>query len=83
MQTPSAQYGIFKTADRFEIEGFRSAAATIEEYLQTQPTKPMSIAVSGQPGAGKSFGVKQVIEAVVRNVMDFPKDWKPIETNLS
>jgi hypothetical protein len=83
MQTPSAQYGIFKTADRFEIEGFRSAAATIEEYLQTKPTKPMSIAVFGQPGAGKSFGVKQVIEAVVRNVMDLPKDWKPIKTNLS
>lgn len=77
---PTAQYGVVKTADRIEIEGYRSTAAVIHEYLSGKPPRPLSIAVFGQPGAGKSFGVKQVIKAVLK---DWGKDCKPIEANLS
>lgn len=62
---PTARYGDLKTADRVEIEGFRSTAAVIHEYLHGTASRPLSIAVFGQPGAGKSFGVKEVIKTVL------------------
>ncbi|RSL73852.1 hypothetical protein CEP54_000233 [Fusarium duplospermum] len=76
---PTAQFGKVQTADRTEIEGFRSTAAVIREYLNGKPKKPLSIAVFGQPGAGKSFGLKQVIMAVLER----GKEWEPIEANVS
>ncbi|KAF4332068.1 pathway-specific regulatory nit-4 [Fusarium beomiforme] len=75
---PTAQYGPLKTADRAEIEGFRSAEAVIKQYIRGNVKKPLSIAVFGQPGSGKSFGVKEVIKAVL-----YDKDLEPIEANLS
>jgi hypothetical protein len=75
---PTAQYGPLKTADRAEIEGFRSAEAVIKQYLVGNVKKPLSIAVFGQPGSGKSFGVKEVIKAVLNN-----NKLKLIEANLS
>ncbi|KAJ4320699.1 hypothetical protein N0V84_005763 [Fusarium piperis] len=77
---PTAQYGPIRTADRIEIEGYRSTAAVVHEYLSGKAPNPMSIAVFGQPGAGKSFGVKKVIEAVLK---DCGKNSEPIEANLS
>ncbi|UPL01791.1 hypothetical protein LCI18_012725 [Fusarium solani-melongenae] len=76
---PTARFGSVQTADRTEIEGYRSTAAVIHEYLSSKVKKPLSIAVFGQPGAGKSFGVKEVIKAVLNK----DKDWEPIEANLS
>ncbi|WAO95214.1 Hypothetical protein NCS54_01282700 [Fusarium falciforme] len=76
---PTARFGFVQTADRTEIEGYRSTAAVIHEYLSNKVKKPLSIAVFGQPGAGKSFGVKEVIKAVLKH----DKDWEPIEANLS
>ncbi|RTE73246.1 hypothetical protein BHE90_012335 [Fusarium euwallaceae] len=76
---PSAKFGKVQTADRIEIEGYRSTAAVIHEYLNNKSKKPLSIAVFGQPGAGKSFGIKEVIKAVLKR----DKEWEPIEANLS
>ncbi|KAI8713537.1 hypothetical protein NCS52_01298400 [Fusarium sp. LHS14.1] len=76
---PTAKFGFVQTADRTEIEGYRSTAAVIHEYLNNKVKKPLSIAVFGQPGAGKSFGVKEVIKALLNH----DKDWEPIEANLS
>ncbi|PCD34560.1 hypothetical protein FGRA07_08878 [Fusarium graminearum] len=75
---PTAEYGSLVTADRSEIEGFRSAEIVIKQYIDGDVQKPLSIAVFGQPGSGKSFGVKKVIEAVIND-----KKQKPIEANLS
>ncbi|KAI1073208.1 hypothetical protein LB507_010798 [Fusarium sp. FIESC RH6] len=74
---PTARFGDFLTADRKEIECFRSTAAVIDEYLASPPGKPLSIAVFGSPGAGKSFGVKEVIKTMLPGSKD------PIEVNLS
>jgi hypothetical protein len=75
---PTARYGILKTADRIEIEGFRSTASVINQYLRGSAQNPLSIAVFGQPGSGKSFGVKQVIKAILGD-----KYKGMIEANLS
>jgi hypothetical protein len=58
---PIGRFGKLLTVDRHEIEGLRSIRNLIREYsTQTRPERPVSIAVFGPPGSGKSFGVKEV-----------------------
>ncbi|KAJ3544386.1 hypothetical protein NM208_g273 [Fusarium decemcellulare] len=77
---PTARFGNLLTADRTEIECFRSTAAAVHEYLGGKSKRPMSIAVFGPPGAGKSFGAKEVIQAVVKACGGDPE---VLEANLS
>jgi hypothetical protein len=64
--------GIFEkmlTIDRFEIEGFRSIRTLVKEYCaKGNPERPLSIAVFGPPGSGKSFGVKQISKSLPYNI---------------
>ncbi|GLA38849.1 hypothetical protein AnigIFM63309_006166 [Aspergillus niger] len=63
---PSARFGNLITADRGEVDGFRKIANRVHEwYLSNDESKPLSIAVFGQPGSGKSFGVKEVIKSIL------------------
>ncbi len=60
-QVPAGTFGKLTTVDRNEIESYRSIRNLILEYIRTpNPERPLSIAVFGQPGSGKSFGVTQV-----------------------
>ena len=61
---PVGQFGKLRTADRAEIEGFRSLRNLIDEYLSGTTARPLSVAVFGSPGSGKSFSVTQVAESV-------------------
>ena len=62
---PSARIKYFVTVDKNEIERFRAVSNLMEEYLNTKKVKrPLSIAVFGQPGSGKSFGVEQIASAL-------------------
>ena len=61
---PVGQFGKLRTADRAEIEGFRSLRNLIDEYLSGTTSRPLSVAVFGTPGSGKSFAVTQVAEDV-------------------
>lgn len=58
---PTARFGKLLLADRKSIEAYRSVANLFEEYLaRPNDHRPLSIAVFGSPGAGKSFGVKEI-----------------------
>ena len=61
---PIGSYGALQTVDRREIEALNSIQNLIGEYCGQPPTRPLSIAVFGPPGSGKSFGVEQVAKSV-------------------
>ncbi|MDR1676140.1 MAG: hypothetical protein LBR86_06715 [Tannerella sp.] len=66
---PFLKMGGLKSIDRFEIEGFHNIRNLIEAYANKKFSKgeditPLSIAVFGSPGSGKSFGVKQIAKSL-------------------
>ncbi|KAJ3469896.1 hypothetical protein MRS44_003961 [Fusarium solani] len=78
---PTACFGRLMTADRHEIESFRSITNLVQEYLRAPPmlqARPLSIGVFGPPGSGKSFGVMEVIETAARG-----RPVKRLDFNLS
>jgi hypothetical protein len=65
---PIAAFGDLETVDRWEIEGFRGISNLLQEYIRKQESKPVSIAVFGPPGSGKSFGVKEIARGLTSNL---------------
>jgi hypothetical protein len=62
---PCARFGKLLTMDRREIEALRSLRHLMLRYHKGGPQKqPLSLAVFGAPGSGKSFGLKQIAEGV-------------------
>ncbi|HEY7545966.1 MAG TPA: RyR domain-containing protein, partial [Blastocatellia bacterium] len=58
---PEAHYGSYRTADREEIERINSIRSLIVAYQENlKDARPLSIAVFGPPGSGKSFAIKQL-----------------------
>jgi hypothetical protein len=75
---PMACYGDYFTVDREEIERINSVRNLIIQYQKNaKETRPLSIAVFGPPGSGKSFSIKQLAQEL------FGKEKKPLEFNLS
>jgi hypothetical protein len=75
---PLGKFGKLLTVDRREIESFRSIAALVGQYCaKARQKRPLSIAVFGAPGSGKSFGVTEVANSLL------PEQIKVLEYNLS
>ena len=67
---PSARFCSLVTVDRKEIERFRAIRNLMEEYLNTEnPARPLSIAIFGTPGSGKSFGVTQIAKCLGKDTI--------------
>lgn len=63
---PSLEVGAFATVDRQEIESLRRIHDLIRNYESTSPQRqPLSLAVFGAPGAGKSFIVEEIAQWVL------------------
>jgi hypothetical protein len=83
LSVPVQQFGKLILIERDEIESLRSIANLIhrhrlrvhENLANKEKTKPVSIAVFGPPGSGKSFAVKQLATVVGTNeelpIMEF------------
>lgn len=71
---PVCRYGDLSTVDLDEIENYHAIKTLMGEYIYAydhplkpgQPPKPISMAVFGPPGSGKSFGVKQIAKSMDR-----------------
>lgn len=75
---PIAQFGNLTTVDKTEIESYRSIKNLMMEYISTKNTvRPLSIAVFGTPGSGKSFGIVEVANSIASNLI------KKLDFNLS
>jgi hypothetical protein len=79
---PVETVGAWSSVDRDEIESMRSVRGIMGEYVGSWKSgkrleRPLSIAVFGPPGAGKSFAVKQIANALL------PGELKTLEFNLS
>ena len=76
---PIAKFNFLLTVDRKEIEFLHHLRTLISEYLQNKNNQPLSIAVFGAPGSGKSFSIKQLAKS-----LDTPEqDIEDITFNLS
>ncbi|MGE4557324.1 MAG: AAA family ATPase [Desulfovibrionaceae bacterium] len=61
---PKAVHGQHLTVDREEVERINAVGQLFEQYqMNLRDVKPLSIAVFGQPGSGKSFAVKELARA--------------------
>jgi len=68
---PFMQVGRLQTFDKIEIERLANLAKLISKYHDdTKWLTPLSIAVFGPPGAGKSFAVKQLMKTVNPAIKD-------------
>jgi hypothetical protein len=74
---PVARFGEhFVAIGRETIEGLRSLSELIRNYLASPQTRPLSIAVFGSPGSGKSFSIQSVAQSVDKRI-------EYLECNLS
>lgn len=74
---PRITFGKLTSIDRSEIESFMNIRNLIAEYAKDSEIRPLSIAVFGTPGSGKSFGVVQIAENIL------PDQVVKIEFNVS
>lgn len=62
---PVGKFGGMKTVDRKEIESYNAISGMIKEFLANpKSVRPLCIAVFGPPGAGKSYGVNEVLKSL-------------------
>jgi hypothetical protein len=67
-EVPIGRFGDLVTVDRREIEALHSIQSLISEYCRYPQKKPLSVAVFGPPGSGKSFGVEQVAKSILDEI---------------
>lgn len=79
LNIPIAKYNNLVTVDRKEIEYLNNLQSLFSEYLQLNNNQPLSIAVFGSPGSGKSYCIKQLSKSLGLPTYEI----QPITFNLS
>jgi len=79
---PVETVGSWSSVDRVEIESLRSARNIMQEYVRQRlrggrAERPLSVAVFGPPGAGKTFAVRQLATVLL------PGQLRVLEFSLS
>jgi len=79
---PVETVGSWTSVDRVEIESLRSVRNIMQEYVEQRShgargKQPLSVAVFGPPGAGKTFAVRQLAKVLL------PDQPRALEFNLS
>jgi hypothetical protein len=80
---PHAHFGVMLSVDRREMETLRGISQLMRKYQDSpkpkepKPEQPLSIAAFGPPGAGKSFGIKEIAKGILGNKVPI------LEFNLS
>jgi hypothetical protein len=75
---PKAHFGAYLTVDREEIERLNEIRRLIQSYCENEVERtPLSLAVFGPPGSGKSFAIKQLAQDI------FGRSQAILEFNLS
>jgi len=70
---PQLKMGALTTVDRWEIEAYQNIRNLILDYANnyaSNPVRPLSIAVFGSPGSGKSFGVTQIAKNILPGIVE-------------
>ena len=63
---PVARFGKLLTVDRSEIESLQNIRKLMINYINHGDSKrPLSVAVFGPPGSGKSFGIIQIAKGIL------------------
>ncbi|MGP8337210.1 MAG: RyR domain-containing protein [Methanosarcinaceae archaeon] len=71
---PIGNFGKLKSVDRNEIESFHSIKNLMREYVESENyTRPLSIAVFGSPGSGKSFGITEIAKSIASGRVEILK----------
>ena len=68
---PHAHFGVMLSVDRQEMETLRGISQLVRKYRdqpkpkEPKPEPPLCIAAFGPPGAGKSFGIKEIVKEIL------------------
>jgi hypothetical protein len=85
---PVMNFGQLTVVERNEIEGIRSIRNLVQSYHEQSVhshalVPPISVAVFGPPGSGKSFAVKQIVEDINRSLHDSHSGLETVEYNMA
>jgi ATPase family associated with various cellular activities (AAA) len=86
---PLLRLGKIEVVDRHELESIRVIRNQMLAYLERvcgsgrETRKPLSIAVFGQPGSGKSFAVKEIIASVNESSRRRARELAMVECNVA
>jgi hypothetical protein len=61
---PTTRFGDLFVTNRVELESLTAVRELMVNYVQSNMPTPLSIAVFGPPGSGKSFGIKQLAKGI-------------------
>ena len=83
--TPVLEFGKLVVIERDEIESLRSIRNLMKSYQEgrTLQDRPMSIAVFGAPGSGKSFAVKQIAADINSSIAEGSRSLEIVECNVA